>query len=120
MTEFQKFKEVLAMTESENQPEKFGDAGRACGRWQIHPEFFSDYHPLPAKTGETWDQWFERTLQCFWLAHRSKYQSVFTMADIFHLGLTAWEHGEHDPKYSARFQTWWELHDDEPAETEVS
>lgn len=120
MTEFQKFKIVLALTETKDQPEKFGDAGRACGRWQMHPEFFFDFFPGRPRPGSTWDEWFEPALQGFWLHYRARYPNVFMLAEIFHLGWRAWERGDHDAEYSARFRTYWETMVDETPKTEVS
>jgi len=107
MTRFERFAEALALTESGNSPEPWGDDGRAAGRWQMHPEFFCDYHPLPAKAGETWDDWFRRTLEFFYL-HNGGYDArAIDLAMHFHLGKTAFKRGDDDPAYAVRFTRHW-------------
>ena len=107
MTEFDRFKRALAQTESGDFAQSWGDAGRACGRWQMHPDWFSDYRPTDAIVGETWDEWFGRALQVFWLRRRSEVDTVLKMAEIFHLGYDAWKRGDHDDEYLYRFQRHW-------------
>jgi hypothetical protein len=120
MTEFEHFKRALALTESEANPFKFGDAGRACGKWQMHPEFFSDYYPGAALPGETWDEWFERALMRFWLNRRGSVLSVFSLAQMFHLGHAAYVNGGYDTKYDADFAGFWHAVALQDAKTAVS
>ena len=120
MTEFERWAKALAITETQDKPEKFGDAGRACGRWQQHPEFFDEYYPGPALSGETWDAWFRRALTAFWLSKRSKYQEPQTLASIFHLGFKAWQRGDTDGKYDNDFARAWAALAPEPPKPEDS
>lgn len=53
---FDQFAAVIAEIESGNNPQAWGDAGRAMGRYQQHPAFVAQWHPSSEWTlGMTWD-----------------------------------------------------------------
>jgi len=120
MTEFDRFKRALALTETKDCPTAWGDEGRACGRWQMHVDFCFDYRPGGVVVGETWDEYFDDCLKCFWLRHRGEADSMLAMAAIFHLGHWAWKRGDHDDEYLERFQRNWAALAPETPKTEVS
>ena len=120
MTRFDRFRAALALTESDNSPVAWGDNLRAAGRWQMHPEFFCEYHPLPAKTGETWDEWFGRTLENFYLSNGGDDERSIDLAMHFHLGKTAWKRGDDDVSYRVKFARYWYAIGAEASKIEVS
>jgi hypothetical protein len=101
---FEKFAHTLALTESFDDPEAWGDYGQACGRWQMHPAFYAQWHG-EAVLGETWDEEFKVALKRFWDAGQREDRSVAEMVAGFHL------HGQPSgnpadcPEYVARFQS---------------
>lgn len=88
MTTVDQFLKALAMVESSDDPEAWGDAGRAMGRWQVHPDrLWSEMHAntITPKLGETWDQLVARVLRAMWLSHISGF-SADEIAQYWHLG----------------------------------
>ena len=107
MVTVDQFLKALAVTESADDPEAWGDAGRAMGRWQIHPDRFwheCQLGKIFPKLGETWDQVVARILR----AIAGFYLEKVTPAEIamyWHLGHwvlptdSTW-----DQKYASRFE----------------
>lgn len=106
MTTVEQFLKALAMVESSDDPEAWGDSGRAMGRWQVHPDrlWHEMQHGLIfPKLGETWDQLVARVLRTICEFYLDKVTPV-EIAMYWHIGhwikpgdLT-W-----DAKYAARF-----------------
>lgn len=106
MTSVDQFLKALAVVESNDDPEAWGDGGQAMGRWQVHPgRLFdelarNDIHPSNA---ETWDQLVARVLRAIFTAAPPTNPPV-RVAMYWHLG--HWSHDEAtdwDRKYAARF-----------------
>lgn len=101
------FLKALAVIESRDDPEAWGDAGRAMGRWQVHPDrLWQEMHHgvMWPHLGETWDQLVARVLRTIF----SFYQDKVTPGEIamyWHVGHwvkpadSTW-----DAKYAARFE----------------
>lgn len=88
MVTVDQFLKALAMVESSDNPEAWGDAGRAMGRWQVHPDrLWSEMHALTIspKLGETWDQLVARVLRAMFTA-ASKVRYPLAIAMYWHLG----------------------------------
>lgn len=47
MASVDRFVAITALCESVDNPEAWGDDGRACGRWQIHPSAYASWGPKP-------------------------------------------------------------------------
>ena len=65
MTTVEQFLQALASVESSNNPQAWGDDGRAMGRWQVHPDRVwseSRLRRVAPNLGETWDSWIGRIL----------------------------------------------------------
>lgn len=68
MRDFHSLRRVLALVESANDPEAWGDSGRACGRYQMHPGFYVSWGPTILEFGGrelSWDEAFEIALSRF-------------------------------------------------------
>lgn len=106
MTTVDQFLKALAVVESHDDPEAWGDAGRAMGRWQVHPDrLWQEMHTytISPVLGETWDQLVARVVRAmfnFFQAEKPPEQ----IAMYWHLG--HWwgpTHEDWDKKYAARF-----------------
>ena len=106
MTTADQFLKALAVVESNDDPESWGDGGQAMGRWQVHPgRLFdelarNDIHPSNA---ETWDQLVARVLRAMFAKHGPDH-SADEIAMYWHLG--HWQGSaptDWDAKYAARF-----------------
>lgn len=103
MTDFEKFAHALALTETLNNPQAFGDDGRAYGRWQMHPAFVAEWAPTERDVNETWDGLFRDTLENFYLKRTRAGVPLHILVMEFHLGVHAVASGEWDSKYGLRF-----------------
>lgn len=68
MSDEERFIKILALVESGDKPEAWGDALRACGRWQQHPSFYVNWGPRRDDFGShdrTWDWCFELAARRF-------------------------------------------------------
>ncbi len=88
MTTVDQFLEALGAVESSNNPEAWGDGGRAMGRWQVHPDrVWSEtrLRRVPPNLGETWDSWIGRLLTVIF---QTLYpvESPVSIAMYWHLG----------------------------------
>lgn len=106
---FAAFADALARTESNRDAHAWGDQGRACGAWQMHPDFVDTYYPNDAVfVGMTWQQFFFAVLRTFWVAHvdgdTGTRAGAVALAMRFHLGGRAFERGDKDEVYEARFR----------------
>ncbi len=88
MTTVEQFLDALAQVESANNPEAWGDGGRAMGRWQVHPARLFDearrYDLFPTNT-ETWDQFVKRVLIRIYNHYATRIEAR-TIAMYWHLG----------------------------------
>lgn len=69
MTTVDQFLEALAEVESSNNPEAWGDDGRAMGRCQVHPDALWTYchrYKVTPQLRETWDHLVRRVLTAFY------------------------------------------------------
>jgi hypothetical protein len=129
MTEFERFAQALALTESHDGEISWGDPkdatgassgviagdpytrpGRqfmACGRWQMHPAWFLEWYDPAISVSWSWDQAFRAALQKFWNAMQSLKLEPHHAAMAFHLGMSAYQRGEWDQTYADRFQRFW-------------
>jgi hypothetical protein len=107
MTTVDQFLKALAMVESSDDPEAWGDAGRAMGRWQVHPDrLWSEArrYGLQPLLGETWDQFVARCLRARWQEESPTYGPT-TIAMFWHLGHWSFvDKPDWDAKYAARFE----------------
>ena len=101
---FDQFADVLAHVESADNPQAWGDAGRACGRWQQHPAFVAQWCPSMRWTlGMRWDDVFREALREFYNAAVRDGVPDEEAAEGFH------EHGQprdpgDAPDYARRFR----------------
>jgi hypothetical protein len=106
MTTVDQWLKALAVVESADNPEAWGDAGRAMGRWQVHPDrLWSEMHAatIKPKLGETWDQLVGRVLRTFYTKWGEKIGPI-TLAMYWHVGhICAPADDDWDLKYAARF-----------------
>jgi hypothetical protein len=107
MTTVDQFLKALAVVESKDNPEAWGDAGRAMGRWQVHPDrlwFEAKRFDLEPALGETWDQLVARVLRAIWHVGMQT-QLPINIAMYWHLGHWTYpDKPDWDAKYAARFQ----------------
>lgn len=103
MTEFERFAQALAMTESLDHPEVWGDAGLACGRWQMHPAWVDEWWPDDIGVDWSWDHLFHMALVRFYQTKDAENMPPDKMAMQFHLGEAAAKRGDWDVKYGLRF-----------------
>ena len=103
------WRDALALTESDGNPHAHGDAERAWGQFQMHPDFVDEYYPDGAvRVGMTWPEFFEACLLEFWRRHAPSLpmdeMGAIHLANRFHLGSTAYARGDRDVAYEARFR----------------
>jgi hypothetical protein len=106
MITVEQFLKALAVVESSDDPEAWGDAGQAMGRWQVHPSrLWTEMHAFtitPTLT-ETWDQLVARLLRAIYARYSDAFAPI-EMAMYWHVGHwvrttdSTW-----DQKYAARF-----------------
>ena len=126
MTEFERFAEALAKTESGDLELAWGDPkehkgtspivtgghgsfalGRnfmAMGRWQCHAAWYHDWLDPDLPVGASWDEAFRRALERFWNYFKALGDQVIKIAMSFHLGVEAVKEGRWDADYGQRFQ----------------
>lgn len=106
MTTVYQFLKALAVVESSDDPEAWGDGGRAMGRWQVHPARYYDEikrWELVPEVSATWDQIVAIILREVW-EEWSPHWSPVQIAMYWHLGHRSFEtDADWDPKYAARF-----------------
>lgn len=106
MVTVDQFLKALAVVESSDNPEAWGDAGRAMGRWQVHPDrLFAEMkiHSITPRLGETWDQLGARVLRTIFQARGGQTRAA-QVAMYWHLGHWAEsDNSDWDAKYAARF-----------------
>lgn len=103
----EQFVRALALTESDADPEAFGDAGRAEGEWQEHPDWawgWAHHYGLSPALNETWDSFERRIVIAFATDHlRTKLPQYVAM--YFHLGhVCAPFDNDWDDVYAKRFE----------------
>ena len=102
----EQFVRALALTESDADPEAFGDAGRAEGEWQEHPDWtwgWAHHYSLSPALNETWDSFERRVVTAFATDHL-RYMTPALVAMYFHLGhMPSEQLGDWDKEYSERF-----------------
>jgi hypothetical protein len=103
MTDFERFASALAMTESNNNPQAFGDDGLAYGRWQMHPAFVDEWWPDDVGVDWSWDQLFINALLRFYDTRLQPGRSLIDVVMEFHLGVQAVKDGKWDKPYAERF-----------------
>lgn len=125
MTDFERFAEALAITESDDSELAWGDpkepkglsfvtvgthqsrisgAGwMAMGRWQIHPAWYHDWVPLKVPVEASWDEMFREALENFWNNGVGVGDDPLTIAMKFHLGVSAVRGRKWDENYAKRF-----------------
>ncbi len=103
-TDAERFRQAIAIVESNDNPDVgLGDAGRAFGRYQVHPDWVGSWsyrlvvHP---QVGDTWDKWCGRLVEAFFIHCVSIGLDMSETAVYFHLG----HPGGSDDAYRARFQ----------------
>ncbi|HVI11019.1 MAG TPA: hypothetical protein VND65_22225 [Candidatus Binatia bacterium] len=126
MTDFERFAEALAKTESYDVPTAWGDPKSsegssiygingsskvihgsnfmACGRWQIHPAWYAEWADPAIQVGWSWDEAFRAALKRFYEKESANVTTEVDKAMIFHLGSSAWARGEWDKNYETRFK----------------
>lgn len=106
MTTVDQFLKALAVVESSDNPQAWGDTGRAMGRWQVHPDrLWQELHAMRSapQLGETWDQLSARVLRWLFTTMWDLTEPL-EIAMYWHLGHWS-EPGkpDWDAKYAARF-----------------
>lgn len=100
------FTHALAMTESTDNPEAWGDHGHAVGRYQVHPDWlwgWAKHFSVEPLLMETWDSFIARVIGRFFVWHQSELKPV-EIAMKFHLGHLAHpSDADWDAAYAARF-----------------
>jgi hypothetical protein len=104
MTDFDKFAQALALTESNDNPQAFGDDGLAYGRWQMHPAFVDEWWPAELEVLWSWDHLFRAALLRFYSARFQPGRTLEQVVMEFHLGVHAVAEGKWDQAYQKRFQ----------------
>jgi hypothetical protein len=106
MISVDQFLAALASVESSNNPQAWGDHGRAVGRWQVHPDrLFDEAHrnKLYPELAETWDGFIERILRAIF-AHEVGNYSEVEIAMYWHIGHRIFEGGMGwDAPYAEKF-----------------
>ena len=101
------FAEAIGQVESGNNPNApLGDAGRALGRYQCHPDWIwtqCRHFTLAPFLNETWDAFVTRLVEAFYVAY-SPFMSDVEVAMYFHMGHRVHPtDGDWDRDYANRF-----------------
>jgi hypothetical protein len=97
MEEVDRFIKILSRCESNDNPQAWGDSGRACGRFQQHPSFYGSWGPQPNDFGgkeRSWDWAFAWAARKFFKVARERFPtaSVLEIAMALHLhGQLRWD-----------------------------
>ena len=90
--DYERWKKALAMTESTNAAEAWGDHNAkhmalAAGRWQMHPVFVDTWWPDDYATNDStsWDDLFEACLRNFFDSLQIDAINAVALAMWFHL-----------------------------------
>jgi len=98
---------ALAQVESSNNPEAWGDGGRAMGRWQVHPDrlwYEAGRYGLTPFLRETWNAFVERVLREMVADRSGPSLTPVGIAMYWHLGHVCLpEMKQWDKVYEARF-----------------
>jgi len=98
---------ALAEVESSNNPEAWGDGGRAMGRWQVHPDrlwYEAGRYGLTPFLGETWDAFVARVLWAMVDDRLGPSLTAVEVAMYWHLGHVCQPNSKDwDKVYEARF-----------------
>jgi hypothetical protein len=109
MIEEERFIKILSRCESNDNPQAWGDSGRAVGRFQQHPSFYASWAPKPSDFGgreRSWDWCFEFAARRFFRAARAaqKDAGLAEIAMALHLhGQLRWD------GWDDAYQTHWLL-----------
>lgn len=100
------FVHAIAMTESTDNPETWGDHGHAVGRYQVHPDWLWGWAvklALAPLLNESWDNFIARVVARFFVWHQDELKPV-EIAMKFHLGHESHEASKDwDKPYATRF-----------------
>ncbi len=100
------FLHVLALTESTDNSEAWGDHGHAVGRWQVHPDWlwgWALHFSLEPLLNEAWDAFIARVIAQFFVWHQAELKPV-EIAMKFHLGHESHQGApDWDDPYAQRF-----------------
>jgi hypothetical protein len=108
MEEVDRFIKILGQVESSDDPEAWGDSGRAAGRFQQHPSFYASWGPAPQDfrcQERTWDWAFEFAARRFFRIARATVPAkpMLAIAMALHLhGQVRWD--GNDAVYAAKWQ----------------
>jgi hypothetical protein len=96
---------ALGQAESKFNLEAWGDGGRACGAYQMHPAFVWQWGPDVVPVGWNWADLFDTCLENFWLAAAKPvdFEKARALATGFHLHGQPNEKPEPDPEHDKRF-----------------
>ena len=98
------FTYALGIVESSNNPNApLGDAGRALGRYQCHPDFVWQWAHrlgLAPQLNETWDSFLTRLVVAFYNFHAPQNLTDVQIAMTFHEGHIT---REGDPSWDAGY-----------------
>lgn len=105
-TTVEQFLKALAVVESKDDPEAWGDAGRAMGRWQVHLSklwVYATAYYLSPGIEETLDQFVASILRCMFVDYSNTLSPV-EIAMLWHVRYLVKAGGKDwDLKYEARF-----------------
>jgi len=107
MSDSDRFIRAIELVESAGQGNAglLGDDGRARGRYQMHPAFFSRFAGR-GRLGDTWDMYDAQTMQAFaaWWAREEHVVVWLDAALYYHYGHVP----DGDPHgYAAKFRAAW-------------
>ena len=102
--DFAKWSLALAMTETANNSQAWGDNGQAVGRWQMHPSFIQQWSEgVRWGLDWTWDQVCRVALTAFFMERSRVYTDPVHLAMEFHLGVEGVANGGWDQPYATAF-----------------
>jgi len=105
----QEFLNILGHTESDGLTDRWGNDGRAMGRFQVHPSWVWQYahrYQVVPRLDVTWDQWVAQLVGLFFDEY-SRSSRPIEVAMHFHRGhVCGLNDGDWDLEYAARFVRW--------------
>lgn len=98
---------IFATEDESGKDNSVGDAGRALGPGQMHPEFFWDFAAMP-HPGWTWREWFTDTARRFYNICSRRDTDPLLLAMRYHLGhWSKQSEPDWDEEYAERFVRNW-------------
>jgi hypothetical protein len=109
MDDLARFEKALALVESNDNPEAWGDHGQAMGRWQVHPAIVWEYGPESVPLNATWDWVCQQTVEPFFRDRMAVHGNIGIAEMEWNKGISAVKAGVWDIDRAKKFNARWDV-----------